>query len=63
MGLMDIVKRTYEFTNKRREEVRKKAAKMQTYELVRAWRNCGDPIAKGVYYQQMQTREDIGDYL
>ena len=63
MGLMDILKKTYEYTNNKVNTTKEKAAEMDTYELVRAWRNCSDPIKKGAYYQEMQTRNDIDRYL
>ena len=63
MGFMDILKKTYEYTNNKVATTKEKAAEMDTYELVRAWRNCSDPIKKGAYYQEMQTRNDIDRYL
>lgn len=63
MGFMDVLKRTYENTNNRINATREQAERMEDYELVRKWRNCSDPIKKGVYYQEMQKRTDIDEYL
>lgn len=39
------------------------AKRMSTATLVRNWRGCTDPIKKAAYYREMQSRDDIGDYL
>lgn len=65
MGFMDTLKKTYEKTTNRINAAKEEAVKLDNYELVRKWRNCSDPIKKGAYYQEMQTRDrdDIARYL
>ena len=45
------------------DQTAEEAARMDTGTLVRRWRNCSDPIKKGVYYREMQTRNDVREYL
>ena len=45
------------------DKIATEAARCETDVLVRKWRNCSDPLKKGIYYREMQSREDVEDYL
>lgn len=64
MGLfMDYAKKALNSTNEKINKAKEEAARMDTGTLVRRWRNCSDPLKRAAYYQEMQSRDDVRDYL